>query len=104
MTTQLGVSFAILAVTGAVGLVGWSLRRNVSSLDSGITALRETVTQVATDLRQLSATVSGHQASLAAGDVKLTDFERRLSGLEQRERERGCFGACRQPTSVHPPA
>jgi hypothetical protein len=96
------IQLAIFGGTLLVAGLGWSLRRNVASLDKGITALGAAVERVATDVRQLSATVSSHENSLGKGDVKINDLERRVTGLEERERERGCFGACRHSEGEHP--
>lgn len=88
MVVQLAVSLVGVLATAALGVIGWSLRRNVQELDAKITS-------IATDLRQLSASVAGHENRLGQGDVKISELCRRVEGLEDRERERGCFARCK---------
>lgn len=68
-----------VVVTGAVGLLGWSLRQTLRDV-------RDKLNQVATDVRQLSATTGAHAERLAGGDVRLAELARRVDGLEERER------------------
>lgn len=68
-------------------VIAWSLRRNVGGVD-------DKITQIATDVRQLTSTVGGHDKQLAAGTVEITGLKERVDGIEDRERARGCFGAC----------
>lgn len=69
-----------VAVTVVIGLLGWSLRQTLR-------AVSDKVDQIATDVRQLSATTGAHAERLAGGDVRLAELSRRVDGLEDRERQ-----------------
>lgn len=74
-----------VGVTAAIGLLGWSLRQT-------LIGLRAIVEQVATDVRQLSASVGVHESQLARGDVEIVELKRRVDGLEDRERRARAAG------------
>lgn len=88
MTPEFVVQLATFAISGCVGLLAWSLKRNAAEQDKKLDG-------IADDMRRLSASVGAHGERLAAGDVELRNLGVRLQGLEDRERTRGCFGACR---------
>lgn len=88
MTPEVMLNVAGLVGTGVVSLLVWSLKRNVTGVDSKLDRIER-------DVRQLSAQVGSHDASLAAGVVKFSALEKRIDGLEERERDRGCFSNCR---------
>lgn len=74
--------WAVLAVlAGVLALLGWALRNSLRDVKDGIAA-------IAADVRQLASRVGGHESSLAAGNVKFQSLERRVDGLEARERQR----------------
>jgi hypothetical protein len=76
------ILWAVLSVVGVLlGLLGWSLRSQLRGLEEGIAS-------IAGDLRQLAARVGNHETSLAQGNVKFSELERRVNGLEDRERQR----------------
>jgi len=74
-----------LAVTAlgsvGLGLLVWALRRNIQSLDRDIGEIK-------TDVRSISQQTTQHGAALAGGVVKFQAIEKRLDGLEDRERVR----------------
>lgn len=79
------LKLALSAVTAGMmvvlGVLGWSLRRNLRAQD-------EKLMEIATDTRQLAGTVGKHSEQLASGVVRFQEIERRVGGLEERERER----------------
>jgi hypothetical protein len=88
VTTELALQVVGLVATGGIGLLAWSLNRNVRAQDDKLSA-------IGTDVRQLAGAVGNHGERLAAGDEQLKAHGERLQGIEDRERERGCFGRCR---------
>lgn len=78
---QLALWALIAVVPVLLAVVGWSLRNSLRDVKVGITA-------IAADLRQLAATVGHQQTSLASGNEKFRQIERRLDGVEERERSR----------------
>lgn len=122
------IAGAAVAVTPVVlGVLGWSLRRNVKNADARdeetrkiataaadraekfaselVEAIREeisrsgeetrqAVTALGEEVRTLSGTLGRHGERLAGGDVKLDALGKRVDGLEERERTRGCFPGC----------
>jgi hypothetical protein len=110
---------AIVQAAGAtvLGVLGWSLRANIRAAMAAIASVQQGVDTVATDVRQLSASVGEHGRLLAAGDVeirqlkesaakadslrfevaglggRLDGVERSVDGLEERERQ--CPGRLR---------
>lgn len=83
----------LVAATGGALLV-WSMKRNVKAADATIARVEAAITAVASDVRQLASAVQGHETRLAEGKVTMENHGQRLLGLEERERERGCFGPC----------
>lgn len=81
--------------TGAIGLLMASLRRNISEGDARAKRIEDGVAGVASDLRTLSGTVGAHGESLAEGRATFRALQDSVKGLEDRERQRGCFGSCR---------
>lgn len=76
------ILWAVLAVAGLLlGVLGWALKGTLGKIETGIASL-------ASDLRNLAATVGTHASSLAQGNVKFNELERRVNGLEDRERRR----------------
>lgn len=76
------VLWAVLSVLAVMlGLLGWSLRSTLNDLKGGIAS-------ISADLRQVTARVGNHESSLAQGNVKFSELERRVNGLEDRERKR----------------
>lgn len=69
----------VLVSVAAIGiaLIGWSLRTLLADLRSELAALRQVT--------------AGHGESLAKGQEKFRTLERRVDGLEERER-----GRCRE--------
>lgn len=76
------------AGSGLLGLLIWSLKRNISSLDASVKSVDDKVGRVETDVRQLSAQGARHGEALAGGVAKFAAIEKRLDGLEDRERIR----------------
>ncbi len=89
MTPELVLQAGGIVATGLVGLLAWSMRRNVQSVD-------EKVGRIETDVRQLSAQGARHGEALAGGVAKFASIEKRLDKAEERmERfQAGCV-ACR---------
>jgi hypothetical protein len=81
ITLQLAAIVAPVVGSAVVGLLVWSLRRNVQSLDQAIGEIR-------VDMRTLASQTTQHGSALAGGVVKFQTIERRLDGLEDRERVR----------------
>jgi hypothetical protein len=75
-TTQALLSVGGIVATGLVGLLAWSMRRNITDID-------RQVTTIATDVRQLAAQGARHGESLAQGVAKFTSIEKRLDKLEE---------------------
>jgi hypothetical protein len=88
VTPEVALQVAGLVLTGGVGLLFWSLKRNVSDVDKKLGRMES-------DLRQAAASIGAHETRLAEGGVRIENLEERVKGLEDRERTRGCFGACR---------
>lgn len=63
-----------------VGLLVWSLRRNVKDVD-------DQVKLIATDVRQLAAQGARHGEALAGGVVKFATLEKRLDKMEAKQDE-----------------
>lgn len=86
-----------LTAAGVVvgGLLSFSLRRNVRDQDERSKRIETGVDKVSTDLRQLTNTVGTHGESLAEGRATFRGLQESVKGLEDRERQRGCFGTCR---------
>lgn len=85
-TTQLA---ATVAGPVLVGLLVWSLRRNVRDVDNQVKS-------IATDVRQLAAQGSRHGEALAGGVAKFAAIEKRLDKTEERlERFQADCIACR---------
>lgn len=61
-----------------VGLLVWSLRRNVKDVD-------DKVKSIATDVRQLAAQGARHGEALAGGVVKFAAIEKRLDKVEAKQ-------------------
>lgn len=113
-----------------LGLLAWSLKRNVKASDEKLAAAeasakaaaedaksavaglaadvkaavgesaaetRRAVDGLAGEVRALAATLGAHGERLARGDEKLSSLERRVDGLEDRERDRGCVACKRAP-------
>ena len=74
-TTQAILSVGGILATGLVGLLAWSMRRNINDID-------KQVTTIATDVRQLAAQGARHGESLAAGVQQFKAIEKRLDKLE----------------------
>lgn len=87
VTPELALQVAGLVATAVLGILSWSLKRNVSDVDRKLGRMEA-------DLRQAAASIGTHESRLAAGDVELRELRARLQGLEDRERARGCFGSC----------
>jgi hypothetical protein len=84
---QLALAIASPALSAIVGLVIWSVKRTLHTQD-------QTLERIAADLRQISGTVGAHTVQLAEGGVTIRGLTARVDGLEDRERQRGCFAAC----------
>lgn len=93
------LQLAGLAGTGVLGLLMASLRRNISEADARAERIEKGVTGVASELRTLAGTVGNHGESLAEGRATFRSLQEAVKGLEDRERQRGCFGPCKH----HPP-
>ncbi len=76
MEPQILLSIGGIVATALVGLLAWSMRRNVTDID-------KQVTTIATDVRQLAAQGARHGESLAQGVAKFTAMEKRLDKLEE---------------------
>ena len=94
MTFGEGLQAAGIVTTILVAWATLSARRSARSADDRSAQINTSLTAIATDVRQLTSTVSSHDSSLAVGREKFTQIEGRLTGLEDRERQRGCFGHC----------
>jgi hypothetical protein len=77
MSNELLASLAGAAFSAILAFVGWSVNRNVKTLDAKINEIR-------TDVRQLAAQGSRHGESLAAGVQQFKTVEKRLDRLEAR--------------------
>jgi hypothetical protein len=99
MLVQILLGVGGFVATGVVGLLVWSMKRNAASLDKSIGRVEAAVAAIATDVRQLSATVGSHAGRLEAGNVRFDEMERRhtervatlqgrIDGMEERERKR----------------
>lgn len=76
------ILWAVLALAGILlAVLGWALKGTLGEIKDGIVNL-------ASDLRNLAATVGTHASSLAQGNVKFEELARRVNGLEDRERKR----------------
>jgi hypothetical protein len=126
-TTQAATILALGASPVLLGVLGWSLRRNVKNSDARDEETRRIATDAAAsaaklsadlaaavreeiarsgaetrqavdalgaELRTATATLGRHGERLAGGDVKIASLDERVKGLEERERERGCFPGC----------
>ena len=78
MTPEHVQLIATVAGPGLVGLLVWSLRRNVKDVD-------DQVKLIATDVRQLAAQGARHGEALAGGVVKFAALEKRLDKVESRQ-------------------
>lgn len=87
MTPELGLQLLCLLATAVLALLAWGLKRSVADVDRRLVRME-------TDLRQAASSIGAHSERLAAGDVELRGLRDRVQGLEDRERARGCFGAC----------
>ena len=81
MTPELIASVGGFVATCLVALLAWSMRRNVRDID-------DKVGRIETDVRTLSSQGARHGESLAAGVQQFKAVEKRLDGLEERERIR----------------
>jgi hypothetical protein len=94
-TLPLIMQAAGLLGLGVIGLLSFSLRRNVSDQDARSKRIEAGISEVAADVRQLTSTVGTHGESLAEGRATFRGLQESVKGLEERERQRGCFGTCR---------
>jgi tetrahydromethanopterin S-methyltransferase subunit G len=78
MTPEVILSAGGILATGLVGLLAWSMRRNISDID-------RQVNDIATDVRQLAAQGSRHGEALAGGVVKFQTIEKRLDKIEDKQ-------------------
>jgi hypothetical protein len=78
MTPEVILSAGGILATGLVGLLMWSMRRNIADID-------RQVLSIATDVRQLAAQGSRHGEALAGGVVKFAVIEKRLDKLEEKQ-------------------
>ena len=86
------ITIATFVCTIIIGLVAFLIRRSLSAQDTVLNGM-------ASDMRQISSRVSSHAEALAAGTVRFSELDKRVEGLEERERARGCFGPCPTPTN-----
>lgn len=87
---------AVVASPVLVGLLVWSLRRNIQSVDDLVKGIDQKVDRVETDVRQLSAQGARHGEALAGGVAKFASIEKRLDKAEERmERFQADCIACR---------
>lgn len=82
------LEIGLLAVSGIGTLFIILVKRTVRDTD-------QRVSDIAADLRHIAGRVTEHGESLAAGRVRFEALETRLRGLEDRERDRGCFSDCK---------
>lgn len=75
MTPEILLSIGGILATGLVGILAWSLKRNIGKIDDDLKV-------VATDVRQLAAQGARHGESLAAGVQQFKAIEKRLDKLE----------------------
>lgn len=87
MSPELALQLVGVGATSALGFLAWSLKRNISAQDL-------VLTEIANDLRRLSASVGNHSERLAAGDVEIRTIAARVQGIEDRERQRVCTAQC----------
>jgi tetrahydromethanopterin S-methyltransferase subunit G len=78
MTTEVILSAGGILATALVGLLAWSMRRNINDID-------RQVNDIATDVRQLAAQTGRHGEALAGGVVKFSTIEKRLDKLEDKQ-------------------
>lgn len=82
MSTEAILQLAVTALGSlGIGLLVWALRRSVQGLDRDIGEIKG-------DVRALAGQTTQHGTALAGGVVKFTAIEKRLDGLEDRERIR----------------
>jgi len=80
-TLKLALAAVTAVMSVVLGVLAWALKRNLRAQD-------EQLRQIATDTRQLAGTVGKHSEQLASGVVRFQEIERRVGGLEERERGR----------------
>lgn len=79
-TDELIFKVAGPALTFVVGMLVWSLKRNLRAID-------DAQKDMATDLRQVSATVGQHDKGLHAGSITFREHDRRLGAVELEVRD-----------------
>jgi tetrahydromethanopterin S-methyltransferase subunit G len=78
VTPEVLLSAGGILATGLVGLLAWSMRRNIGDID-------KQVSDIATDVRQLAAQTGRHGEALAGGVVKFQAIEKRLDKIEDKQ-------------------
>lgn len=96
-TQNIEVLHTILEIATPVllAVLGWSFTRNIRGLDASIKAL-------SAKMEEITAKVAGHDTRLAEGSGEFRSIREEMrriaqdiSGLLDRERQRGCGITCR---------
>jgi hypothetical protein len=81
--------WATLAAVGLLlAVLAWVLRQSLAGLGRKLDGIELGV-------QRLASTVGNHGESLAKGAAEFDYLRGAVRGLEDRERQRACFGACR---------
>lgn len=114
---QHGVTW--VQVAGPVGtvllaLLSWSLLRNIKGVDKSVGGVATKVDALQAKVNELSATTAVYGERLAQGNTRFEAIEKavavgdaavleRVKDIEERERQRGCFGGCALTRPSHTP-
>jgi hypothetical protein len=74
-------TWATLGAGVVIAVTGWSLRQNVRAFGSKLD-------EVAKDVRAVAIQAASHETQLAVLSTRVASTEGRVTGLEERERER----------------